>query len=150
MGGGPEDHGAQRPDSGPIGHDSSRSPGSGEQAGEDFRGVTIQPQIHHRESKGNPEGRAPARNVGLGLDRFGLGLWDRLKLCVHFDTSVRKRLRIGHQLSLQGKEAQVVTVPAVLQHLMKLWISRILWCDFQKLNKTKISDPKYRGAFPLS
>jgi hypothetical protein len=67
-----------------------------------------------------------------------------------FDTSVRKRLRIGQQLSLQGKEAQVVTVPAVLQHLMKLWISRILWCDFQKLNKTKISDPKYRGAFPLS
>src|SRR5712671_5991507 len=83
MGGGPEDHGAQRPESGPIGHDSSRSPGSGEQAGENFRGITIQPQIYRRESKGNPEGQVPPRNVELGLGRFGLGLRDRLKLCVH-------------------------------------------------------------------
>src|ERR1041385_2047884 len=92
MGGGPGDHGAQRPDSGPIGQDSSRSPGSREQAGEDFRGITIQPQIYHRESKGNPDSRVPPRNVelGLGLGRFGLGLRDRLKLCVHFDTSVQK------------------------------------------------------------
>ena len=57
----------------------------GEQAGDNLRSKTIQPQIYHPESKGNPEGWAPARNVelGLGLGRFGLGLWDRLKLCVH-------------------------------------------------------------------
>src|SRR5436190_10832263 len=83
MGGGPEDHGAQRPESGPIGQDSPRSPGSGEQAGEDFRGITIQPQIYHPESKGNPDSQVPPRNIGLGLGRFSLGLWNRLRLCVH-------------------------------------------------------------------
>src|SRR5689334_9287108 len=83
MGGGPGDQGAQRPESGAIGQDCSRSPGSGEQAGDDFRGITIQPQIYHRESKGNPEGQVPPRNVELGLDRFSLGQWNRLKLCVH-------------------------------------------------------------------
>src|SRR6476660_6812939 len=36
-----------------------------------------------------------------------------------FDTSVRKRLRIGHELSLRWKRLQVVTILAVLQHLMK-------------------------------
>src|SRR6185312_14995717 len=85
MGGGPEDHGAQRPDSGPIGQNGSRSPGSAKQAGEDFRGITIQPKIYHRESKGDPDSQVPPRNVelGLGLGRFGLGPRDRLKLCVH-------------------------------------------------------------------
>ena len=59
-------------------------------SGDELRSKTIQPQIYHPESKGNPQGQVPPRNVGLGLDRFGLeldwfglGLWDHLKLRVH-------------------------------------------------------------------
>ena len=53
MGAGPEDHRAQRPESGQIGQVASRSRGNGEQAGDDLRGQTIQPQIYQPESKGN-------------------------------------------------------------------------------------------------
>src|SRR4029077_10437699 len=108
MGGGPEDHGAQRPESGEIGNAGSSSRINGQQAGDDLRGKTIQPQIYQPESKGNPEGWAPPRNVGLELDRFGLRfglkLWDRLKLGVH-SRPFRKRLRIGPELSLRWHEA---------------------------------------------
>src|SRR5258708_9856565 len=81
MGADPGDHGAQRPDSGRIGQIGCHL-GSVEQADDDLRGKTIQPQIYHPESKGNPEGQVPPRNVGPGLDRFGPGLWNRLKLSV--------------------------------------------------------------------
>src|SRR5215467_5184520 len=90
MGGGPSDHGAQRPDSGQIGKTGCFCRGNGEQDAENLRDKTIQPQIYHPESKGNPEGQVPPRNVelglgnvDLGLDRFSLGQWNRVKLCVH-------------------------------------------------------------------
>jgi hypothetical protein len=44
--------------------------GSGQQAGDDLRGKTIQPHIYQPESKGNPEGQVPPRNVGLGLEHI--------------------------------------------------------------------------------
>src|SRR5206468_656646 len=88
---------------------------------DDLRAKTIQSQIYQPESKGNPQGRAPARNVGLGLgpDRFNLGLWDHLKLCVHSRPPSESGLGIGHSLSLRWHEAQVVTILAVSQHIMK-------------------------------
>ena len=64
--------GLLRPDSGQIGKAGSR------ESDDDLRGQTILPQIYHPESKGNPEGQVPPRNVELGLDRFSLGLRDRL------------------------------------------------------------------------
>src|SRR6476660_1113512 len=83
MGADPGDRGAQRPESGRIGRAGCLYPGNGEQGGDDLRGKTIQPQIYHPESKGNPEGQVPPRNVELGLDRFSLGQWNRVKLYVH-------------------------------------------------------------------
>ena len=54
MGRGPEDQRAQGPKRGRVGNVVSLS--AGEEAGDDLRGKTIQPQVHQAESKSNPGG----------------------------------------------------------------------------------------------
>src|SRR6476620_11876536 len=151
MGGGPEDHGAQRPESGPIGQDSSRSPGSVEQAGENFRGITIQPQICHRESKSNPDSQVPPRNVielWLGLDRFGLGLRDRLKLCIHLTPPSESAENRPFTITAM-EEAPSCNNPRSLTATYEVCcgLQGLLWMIFQKMNKSQDRQPKCRGAF---
>jgi uncharacterized protein YacL (UPF0231 family) len=55
-----------------------------------------------------------------------------------FETSVRKRLGIGHSLLLRWHEVQVVTILAVLQHIMKSVVDlKDSLGDFQKANENE-------------